>query len=88
MTEAGKNGNGMGFKLALVLVSCIVTIGMGVLGYVSGQTAITHSEVEAMAIQHVRDISTMSERISQAEVYQREVLRRLERIESKLEGNK
>jgi len=77
--------NGNWPKLVGTLAVLIVTVLMGTLGFVSGQARSAHAAADATTQMHLQDMSAMRERISTAETYQIEVLRRLARIELKLE---
>jgi hypothetical protein len=73
-------------KIVIALVSTLTIVFMTTMGYVSGQATSAHNAAEATATLHLQDMSKVRSRISTTETYQREVLRRLESIEQKLDS--
>jgi len=77
------NGNGNG-KLTGVLISGLLVVLMTLVGYISGRVAEANEAIETLQLRHHDDQEVMRERMGTTEAYQREVLRRLDRIEAKL----
>ena len=91
----GTNGVG-GNKITAALIAMAMVMLAGSLGFIHGQAAnavsiaITASrdskQLDAAARElHFKDMGTIRQRVATTEAYHKEVLRRLERIERKIE---
>jgi hypothetical protein len=74
------------WKLVAVLVTSIIAVLVTGLSYIAGQTSVIKVSLTALTAQHMLDISDLRERISVTETQFEEILRRLDRIDDKLEG--
>ena len=78
-----KNGNA--WKITAVVFAALLSFGAYMYGSIETRVSRNSHLVSGIERKHLEDMASIKERLVATESYQNEVLRRLERIETKLE---
>lgn len=82
---ANGNGSGNAWKITGVVLAALLSFGAYMYGRMEDRVSANTAQASAIEKKHSEDTTAMRERMIATETFQKEVLRRLERIEQKLE---
>jgi len=77
--------NANAWKITAVVFAALLSFGAYMYGSIEARVSTNNHLVNGIEKKHLEDLASIKERLVATEAYEREVLRRLERIETKLE---